>query len=242
MIFEIALVEFFDILEQSHKFRRCSLHVFQNDLLIKVFVVKLMNSTEFGPVPGFFYTRPNGVIRTHDTNNTDIFCFVRVREESIEPIAVLVRQRMNVDAHMSIAILVLVDCALLWILQFYSSSIDTIDRVIIFFQLMLHAGIYYGVYTKDLQLIKALHWGVVLYIVVAPFFVTSLVGKWLYTCLILSQILCAIAFNRCVVSHIRFSKEDQSSEILPKCVPPWFYVIIEMCLIVIIWTKNKLKF
>jgi hypothetical protein len=144
---------------------------------------------------------------------------------------------MNADAWLIVLILFILDASLLSILRV--APLDDVDRFYIYAALAVHAGIWVGLATENHALVQYLHWGHSAYVVTAPFFLNTTIGKVLYTCIVALQLLLLLVFGRCILSHIKFNQGDDSHTLYPREIPAAAFVVGQMALLAVLWSPVK---
>lgn len=151
---------------------------------------------------------------------------------------------MNGDAKYASHLLLITNIYLLTFLTFYDKMFNYVDKILMYSIIIINLIKLYSIALKNYKLINIFHWGYPIYIVLGPFLVTTLAGKIVYTTLVLTQLHLVIYLRRCVISNVKFKKEDYCKpvqRILPTFIPDIVYLMIEIALLIYIWIKkNKL--
>lgn len=147
---------------------------------------------------------------------------------------------MNGDAYVSLNVMLYTNIYLLTFVLFLSEKFNFMDKLLVYFVVVINTIMIYSIAYRDYSILNWAHWGYPLYVVVAPFLITTPTGKIVYTTAILSQMYMAIYLRRCVVSNIVFNRHEMCptpKRILPTVVPDVFYFILEIILLTYIWVK-----
>jgi hypothetical protein len=148
---------------------------------------------------------------------------------------------MNGDALYALQILLFSNIYLITFLTFFENKFDMVDKIYMYSIIVINLVKIYSIALKSYKLIDILHWGYPIYIATAPFFITTLAGKIVYTTLVITQLHLVIYLRRCVISNLKFRKSDYCKpvkRILPTFIPDVVYLLIEVALMVYIWVKK----
>jgi hypothetical protein len=120
------------------------------------------------------------------------------------------------------------------------SRIDRVDRMLIISSMAVHVGLMISMALHVQWIIRPLHAMYALYILIAPFIVTTFVGKVIYTSIVALQFILHYIHGHCILSYVRFKGTDAKSiklypEILPSEDVFVIQVVIQVALLVILW-------
>lgn len=147
---------------------------------------------------------------------------------------------LNKDAHYALHLFLSLNACLIIILALFESYMNKIDKVIIYIFLIVHTIFLYSIAHYNYDTIRMFHWAYPFYFAIAPFIVTTLAGKLIYTFFLLLQMSLYISFRRCIISTLKFKKDDKCKPyvILPKSIPYYIFGLIQIALLMYIWLKK----